>query len=118
MRDQFLTPDAVRDLHSRLGQQRRDFLTHKITDSFPAPFQSTRSSISIFNHVTSNSSEQPSSSTNQQHDHHHGSTTSKGSFNSDSGDADSGVQIESGLRNSATFVAEEFENGRSNCVLS
>jgi hypothetical protein len=41
MRDQFLTPDAVRELHSRMGQRRRGDLTQLITDSFPAPFLSS-----------------------------------------------------------------------------
>jgi len=44
MRDQFLTPDAVREVHSRMGQRRRGDLTQRITDSFPAPFLSSSSS--------------------------------------------------------------------------
>mmetsp|Transcript_15133 Transcript_15133/g.17997 ORF Transcript_15133/g.17997 Transcript_15133/m.17997 type:complete len:425 (-) Transcript_15133:127-1401(-) len=112
MRDQFLTPDAVRDLHSRLGQQRRDFLTHKIVDSFPAPFQTRGGSMS-FAHMSSASMSLHQSTANLSIVDNHTSGTQA----TEEGGEGSGDGVD-GMGNSATLVAEEEKNDRAKCIIS
>jgi hypothetical protein len=117
MRDQFLTHDAVRDLHSKLGQQRRDSLTHKITDSFPAPFMSARSSMSVYNpSIAAAAAAGGGGGFHSSPEHHAASptTTPNGSFNGEGSGGGGDISI----GNSAAYVAEEFESERSNCTLS